>query len=141
MAATDFRITVETLDQGVARVQLGGDVDARAAPEMRRRLGQLTQDGESKLLIDLSEALFIDSTALGVLLATVRDLREKRGRLAVFCPDPSMQELFELVGHNLIFPVEDTFEGALRHLGARRRFQRRRTGRSTTAVTDWKRRS
>jgi anti-sigma B factor antagonist len=126
MAVTDFRIAVESLDQGIARIRVAGDVDVRAAPDLKERLDGLVQEGHSRLLVDLSEAVFIDSTALGVLLATVRELRKRRGRLAVFCPDPAMHELFELVGHNLIFPVESTFERALRHLGGRRRFPRRR---------------
>jgi anti-sigma B factor antagonist len=123
MAVTDFRIGQETLDQGVVRIRLGGDVDVRAAPDLSERLEGLIADGHRKLLVDLSDAVFIDSTALGVLLSTVRELRQRRGRLAVLCPDPAMRGLFELVGHNMIFPVEETLDKALRHL-ARRRFPR-----------------
>jgi anti-sigma B factor antagonist len=79
-----------------------------------------------RLLVDLSQATFIDSTGVGVLLGTVRRLRRRRGRLAVLCPHPFMQELFHLLGHNWIFPVEDTMERALTHLGAGPRFPRRR---------------
>jgi hypothetical protein len=33
--------------------------------------------------------------------------------------------MFELVGLTLIFPVEDSVDGALAHLAPRRRFKRR----------------
>lgn len=85
-------------------------------------------EGHTRLLVDLTDVTFIDSTGLGVLLHIVRELRRKRGRLAVVCPDPAMRGLFELVGHNMLFPVEETPEQALRHLTPSGRFPARRRG-------------
>jgi anti-sigma B factor antagonist len=82
-------------------------------------------EGHTHLLVDLTDVTFIDSTGLGVLLHTYKLVRRKRGRLAVLCPDQTMRELFELVGQNLLFPVEETLEQALRALTPSRRFSRR----------------
>jgi anti-sigma B factor antagonist len=87
-------------------------------------LEELVREGHTKLLIDLSAVTFIDSTGLGVFLFTFKRVRRGRGRLAVFCPHPVMRELFELVGHNLLFPVEESFDQALAHLRPRGRFGR-----------------
>jgi anti-anti-sigma regulatory factor len=62
----------------------------------------------------------MDSTALGILLDTVRKLRRRRGKLAVACPHDAMRNLFELVGHNLLFPVDETVDQAFSHLKSRR---------------------
>jgi anti-sigma B factor antagonist len=121
MTAFDPLVRTEPLDRGVTRVRLTGAVDIAVAGELWRSLVKLVRDGHTRLLIDLSEVSFIDSTGLGVLLHTVRQLRPHRGRLAVACPDPTMRRLFELIGHNLLFPVEETLDQAMAQLMPRRR--------------------
>ena len=119
MTTSDPLVRTEPLDRGVTRVRLSGAVDIAVAGELRRSLVKLVRDGHTRLLIDLSGVSFIDSTGLGVLLHTVKQLRPKRGRLAVACPDPTMRRLFELIGHNLLFPVEETLDQAIAHLTPR----------------------
>jgi anti-sigma B factor antagonist len=124
MAKSDAHPEIHSLDRGVTRVRLTGEVDIATAPRLQQTLDELVREGHTRLLIDLSDATFIDSTGLGVLLHTVKQLRRRRGRLAVLCPDRAMRDLFELVGHNLLFPVDDTLEHALAHLRPRRHFAR-----------------
>jgi anti-sigma B factor antagonist len=112
----------------VTQVRLAGEVDISGARALQQSLEGLVGEGHTRLLIDLTDVTFIDSTGLGVLLHTVRLLRRRRGRLVVLCPDPTMRGLFELVGHNMIFPVEETLEQALRRLTPSRRFARRHGG-------------
>jgi anti-sigma B factor antagonist len=117
---SDSQIKTSDLDRGVTRVHLVGEVDIATAGRLQRALDDLVRDGHTRLLVDLTDVSFIDSTGLGVLLHTVKQLRRRRGRLVVLCPDPTMRALFELVGHNLLFPVAETLERALTHLRPRR---------------------
>jgi anti-sigma B factor antagonist len=126
MAASDSLFRIVTLDRGMTQVCLVGEVDASNADELRQSLADLVRQGNTRLLIDLTDVDFIDSTGLGVLLHTVKELRAQRGSLTVACPNPTIRELFELVGHNLLFPVDETVDQALAHLRPRRRFARRR---------------
>jgi anti-sigma B factor antagonist len=121
MAASDSLLRIDSLDRGVTHVMLSGAVDIAIAGELRRELVKLVREGHTRLLIDLADVNFIDSTGLGVLLHIVKQLRTKRGRLAVSCPDPTMRRLFELIGHNLIFPVDESLDRAMTHLVPRRR--------------------
>src|SRR5256885_14814784 len=122
MTTTDPYPEISRLDRGDTRVRLAGEVDIATAPRLQGSLDDLVRDGHTRLLIDLSDATFIDSTGLGVVLRTVKELRRRHGRLAVLCPDPAMRGMFELVGHNLIFPVDERLDHALAHLRPRRRF-------------------
>jgi anti-sigma B factor antagonist len=105
----------------VTQVSLSGELDLGVAVVLRQALDDLIRDDQVRLLIDLSDVSFLDSTALGVLLNTAKKLRRRRGRLAVLCPNPAMRELFELVGHNMLFPVDETLDRALAHLRPERR--------------------
>ena len=122
MSGSEAQFQISTLERGVIRVAMMGELDIAQAKQFQQVLDDLIGKGQTRLLIDLSPVSFIDSSGLGVLLHAVRRLRRRRGRLAVVCPDPMMRELFELVGHNLLFPIEDTQEKALTHLVGRRRF-------------------
>lgn len=119
MAERDFRAEIEQLDPRVTQMKTVGVVDVRAAPELRSTIEALLGAGHRRVLLDLSDADFFDSTALGVVLHLAKRLRELGGSLAVVCPDQLTRELFELAGLNLIFPVVETRKSALRHLGAR----------------------
>jgi anti-sigma B factor antagonist len=103
-------------------------VDISGTRALQQSLEGLVDEGHTRLLIDLTDVTFIDSSGLGVLLHTFKLLQRRRGRLAVLCPDPAMRGLFELVGQNMLFPVDETLEQALRALTPSRRFQRRRGG-------------
>jgi anti-sigma B factor antagonist len=122
------------LDRGVTHVRLAGEVDAAVTVPIQQALAALVRDGHTRLLIDLTAVTFIDSSGLGILLQTVKKLRRRHGRLAVACPDPAMRQLFELVGHNLLFPVDESVDQAVRHLRDRRRFERESTARSPQAA-------
>jgi anti-sigma B factor antagonist len=126
MATPDSLFKTRRLDRGLTQVSLSGELDLGVAVVLRQAIDDLIRDGQVRLLIDLSDVSFLDSTALGVLLNTAKKLRRRHGRLAVVCPNPIMRQLFELVGHNMLFPVDESVDQALAHL----RPERRRLGAS-----------
>ena len=67
-------------------------------------------------MVDLSSVTFIDSTAIGSILAAGRTLRKAGGALALVSPGDSTRKLLELVGVDRVLPVYDTTERALEHL-------------------------
>lgn len=56
-------------------VKLAGELDLYNAPKVRDALVEACSDSPERVVVDLAEVEFIDSTALGVLI-------EARGRLA-----------------------------------------------------------
>jgi anti-sigma B factor antagonist len=124
MQTPDPLLQISTLEGGVTRVRLTGEIDLPVEQDLRQALEELIRRGHTRLLVDLSDVSFIDSSGLGVLLH-VQGLLRHRGGLAVVCPDPAMRGMFELVGLNLLFPVDETLDQATHHLTPRRRFGRR----------------
>jgi anti-sigma B factor antagonist len=60
-------IALERTDAGLAVVTISGEHDLSTAPNLRRRLDALLEDGTATV-VDLSAATFIDSSILGVIL-------------------------------------------------------------------------
>ena len=58
---------VERTDDGLSVLTISGEHDLSTAPELRRRLDELLEEGQATV-VDLSSATFIDSSILGVVL-------------------------------------------------------------------------
>lgn len=93
-----FYISEEVLDDGVEVIAVGGEVDYEVSPQLKQQIFGRVNGGCRHLLIDLSEAEFIDSTAIGVLVAGHKQLRELGGTLAVVCFDSNVRNIFEIIG-------------------------------------------
>jgi anti-sigma B factor antagonist len=86
-------------------IAVGGDLDLGAAPALRGTIDHLLEDGATTLVIDLSETTFIDSTSVGILIATTHRLRETGGTLEIVCTEPNLLRVFEIVGLDKQLPI------------------------------------
>ena len=111
-----FRISERELAGEVLVVELEGEGDLIAAPELRRHIDDAIGRGATRLILDLSPATFVDSTALGILVGALKRLRPRGGRIAVLCPDPAIRHVFEITGLDRVLPVVATLDEALADL-------------------------
>ena len=74
------------------------------------------QDQVSKLLIDLCETDYLESTALGFLVALHKRVTENQGRMACCRPSRHELQILEITNLNEIIPIFDTREDALEAL-------------------------
>jgi anti-anti-sigma factor len=98
----------------------GGEIDFAASPQLRERIAEHIDAGGKHLVLDLSTATFIDSTAIGVLVGAVMRLRESGGgSLTVVCPEENERVLriFEIAGVSNLFVLHRSREEALSALG------------------------
>ena len=68
--------------------------------------------------VDLEETTFLDSTALGVLIGTVKRLRGHDGRLTIVNVDQNIAKTFEITGLDQIFTIRPTRDEAVEALDA-----------------------
>ena len=79
---TDDRMQLHT-DLTTWSVHVTGELDVASAPRLAEALALVVARGGRVVLVDLSEATFVDSSGLRVLAAAANDLREVEGRLLV----------------------------------------------------------
>ena len=104
----DFQVSSAELDDGVASVVVGGEVDLSTAPELKEVLNGVIDGGARLVLVDLSTATFIDSTTLGVLMGAVKRVRPDGGEIAIACDDPNIRKIFEITLLDRVFAIFDT---------------------------------
>jgi anti-anti-sigma factor len=96
-----------SIDDGIASLALHGELDLASAPALESSLYSIEEQGLSRLVIDLRELRFIDSTGLRLLLQADARWR-KRGRELVLRPgDPMVQRVFDVTGAMDVLRFED----------------------------------
>lgn len=79
-------------------VGASGELDLNAAPSMRATLKALAARGRTHLVIDMTDATFIDSAMIGVLAGYIHDSRDGAGSLVVVCSNENILRTFEIAG-------------------------------------------
>ena len=98
---------------GSARVvRLGGELDLYNAEQVRSALAEVLAEAPERVVVDLSEVEFIDSTALGMLIEARTKLENRRGFLLA-SPALETRRALEISGLDRHFSVHDTVPEAL----------------------------
>jgi anti-sigma B factor antagonist len=103
LSAVAYRTDTCSIDRTRDGVRVSGELDLQAAPALKEALVALVEEGHVDVVVDMTDATFLDSTALGVLAGRFRELRSRNGSLAVICNNPHVLETLEIagVGHAL----------------------------------------
>ena len=110
MAEIEFRASSERLADETHIVSVAGELDLHTAPEFERTLA-LNGDANGRLVVDLSECTFIDSTALGILVKA--DSHSRGNALLVVATGPEVLRAFEVSGLARRLALHPTLESAL----------------------------
>jgi anti-sigma B factor antagonist len=110
----EFALTTDSLDDERHVVAVSGEIDLFTAPELKSALGEALESGHTRIVVDLTNTTFLDSTALGVLIGAVKRLRSRDGALALVNVDENIAKTFEITGLDQIFTILGTREEAAR---------------------------
>jgi anti-sigma B factor antagonist len=102
----DFDVRFETTPDGDTTVAVTGEVDLYTAPRLREQLDEAIESGSQRLIVDLSELDFIDSTGLGVLVGALKRARQGGGELTLRSPTRSTYKILEIAGLTKLFTIE-----------------------------------
>ena len=107
-----FRTEIVTPREGVVVLAVEGAVDIYAASEFKEIfLGTIGKGGAQQVVVDLTQATFIDSSGLGALVSGAK--AAPKGSLSIVCNDESMMHVFTMVGLDRIFNVFQSRAAAL----------------------------
>jgi anti-sigma B factor antagonist len=115
--SADFAVTEHPIDGERRVLAIHGELDLFGAPELKRVLAECIEGGHTRVVVDLTETTFLDSTALGVLIGAVKRLRSCKGALALVNIDESIARTLAITGLDQIFTILATREQAVRALG------------------------
>ena len=86
-------------EAGVKVLHVAGELDIASAPRLCARLDATRTGRRPRLLVDLTDVDFCDSTGLRALLGAASEVRAHGGRFAIVCtPSGEVARLLEVVG-------------------------------------------
>lgn len=85
------------IDGDVATVSVRGEIDVATAPLLRETLHELVQGGATRIVLECRELAFLDSSGIGLLVATRKRLGDG-GELVIDSPPSHVRKVLELTG-------------------------------------------
>jgi anti-sigma B factor antagonist len=98
---------------GVTIIAIDNRLDLNTGPELKRKIESLVGEGKTKVVIDLEDTKFIDSSGCGALVSTLRTLTANNGDLKIANPSDHAKHLFQSTRLYHIFQVFDDLESAI----------------------------
>ncbi len=111
--AVEFEISDRKVDDDTHVIAVTGEIDLFTAPEFKQRMSALIDAGRSRLVVDLSETTFIDSSSLGVLIGAHRRLKLRGGALLVVSDTEAITKTFKITGLDGVFTLTSSVDEAL----------------------------
>jgi anti-sigma B factor antagonist len=90
---------------GVAVLDVAGELDLYTSPKLKDALQGLLSAGHARLIINLSDTTYMDSTTLRILTAVRQQAREAGGNLGLVYTQPSIDRLMTITGLKDLFPI------------------------------------
>lgn len=107
---TDF--AVSTTDAGIGVVVPQGRLNMVSARRLKEILSELVGAGTARIVVDLAETTFLDSSGLGALIGGLKSARQAGGDLRIARPTPEVASVFALTNMDKVLKARDDVETA-----------------------------
>ena len=94
----------------VSVVTVDGEVDVYTAAQLRQTLDEEIAAGNIRLVVDLDDVGFLDSTGLGVLVGRLKLVRNDSGWLRIVCSSERILRVFRITGLDKVFAIHPTVD-------------------------------
>ena len=90
-----------------------GDLDLFTASALKEVFAQSIDAGRIRIVVDLGETTFLDSSALSVLMSALKRLRSRGGTLAIVNVNANIAKIFRITALDQTFTILPTREAAI----------------------------
>jgi len=109
-----MELTLTTRTQGPFEIiDVGGEVDVYTAPRLREAIVAAIDEGHTRLVIDVENVAFLDSTGLGGLVGALKRVRADGGSLDIVCTHERLLKIFDITGLDKVFGLHGSVDAAM----------------------------
>lgn len=106
-------LSLTTESQGDAGIiHAEGDLDVYTAPRLKEAIDDALPRS-ARVVVDLTDVHFIDSTALGVLVAAHQKAQSSSNDFRLVVEDPFLLKIFRITGFDAVFSIHAAVPDAL----------------------------
>ncbi len=115
MANIEGLIEVQEESKGeVLVLRIHGRLDAVSSPTAERKVFDYINNGQRKLLLELSGVDYLSSAGMRMLLSTTKKLRTLAGKLVLCSVTPNVMDVLKMSGFDHVLELSKTEEDGLR---------------------------
>ena len=93
------------IQNGIMKIALQGELDDNNAALIRKKLDEVLNDEQiKKVIIDMSNLDFMDSTGIGVLLGRYKKMIERKIPAFIYAPKKNVDKVLNLSGIYKLMP-------------------------------------
>lgn len=92
-----FALTVTHTDEDTV-IAVVGELDVLTAPAVRETVAQAMREPQSRVVLDLADASFVDSAGIGVITRAALAAPGRQKRFDVVNAQPNVHRVFEITG-------------------------------------------
>ena len=111
-----FALREEAPETGTFVISVEGEADMTTAVKFNESFFSAARSGVTKVVADLTDVTFIDTTMLNALVVGHRRMVRDHGRFVVVCDGPRVSRVLEITGLGQILDVFRSREDALAHI-------------------------
>ena len=89
-------------------------INALITDEIRDKINRVLENGNTKVIIDLSGVSYIDSSGFGCLLSIMKTARNNYGILKFVNPEPSVMQVLQTLNLHTVFEIYDDLDVCIR---------------------------
>ena len=91
-------------------LKVSGELDLSVAPQLHNHLQELFVAGATSIYVDLLDASFLDSTALGVLVNALNQSQGLGGRVHLIVTEPQILRVLTITGLSDAFTLHSSLD-------------------------------
>ena len=107
-----MEVTTKKMEKGLV-VSVKGRIDGVTTPDFEKNISELIDQGETTMIIDFGELVYITSAGLRSILTIAKKLKQKNGTLMVAALRDVVKNVFEISGFTAIISTAESVESAL----------------------------
>ncbi len=102
----------KNIDAGKAVLRCSGRLNMSAAAGLRAAVDETVRDGVSRIVVDLSDTSFVDSSGLGALVGGLKTARQAGGDLRIAGAPEQVRTVLALTNLDRVLTPHDSVEDA-----------------------------
>lgn len=106
-------IAIERPEQGIVVLAPNSDIDMSRSPELRSVLRQEMGGGTHKVVVDLDEVEYMDSSGLATLVEAMRNASNAKSKLVICNMNPKVSAIFEIARLDSFFSIVTSRDEAI----------------------------
>lgn len=110
----EIRLETQVRDSGgIPVIDVAGEIDLYTAPQFKRALTDTVDDGHCRILVNMKQVSYMDSSGFGTLLGVTKRVRPGGGSVNLIGCNDAIHRMLHITRLSTVFGLYDDEESAI----------------------------